>query len=156
MRLLRVASIAVGCSLALLACRGNDRGAVTTTTAGHPGTSPSSMGGSLGIGEGSTMMMGPALVPYHAATARITGARCDREFSCDQIGANKRFSTREICDRDQERRTQQDVKSSDCPNGVRENELATCLSRISSQDCSDLVTSVANVGACSPATLCAP
>jgi hypothetical protein len=88
------------------------------------------------------------------ASARITGARCDREVRCDQVGANKRFETRDICARDEGNKTQAELRPADCPNGVDEKKLQSCLDAISKQDCAKLVTSLQSVDECKTATLC--
>lgn len=117
---------------AAFACHKDDRSSQTTTT-----------------NASSTSNTG-----YEVAKARITGARCDREVSCEQIGKDKRFSTRELCARDEERRTTQELKASDCANGMDERKLQDCLSAISKQDCSALVGSLQSVDTCNTAALC--
>lgn len=209
MKLVRHCSFAAACVIGLLACRGNDRGAQTTTTAASPerngsttsrpqptpqptpqpygqeygqqpygqqGTSTTTgtttttgtstdTGTDTGLSTGSGMgttgsdtsgtgSVRASMIAYQTAASRITEAHCDREASCDQIGTNRRFATRERCVRDQGKKTQQEVKAADCPNGIDENRLQTCLGRIGVQECTDLVMSLANVDACSTATLC--
>jgi len=93
---------------------------------------------------------------YLTATAHIADARCDREVTCNQVGADKRFETREICASEEGKRTKDELKSADCPNGVDSKKLQTCLAALGKQDCSQLATSLQTVQDCRAAALCLP
>jgi hypothetical protein len=116
----------------------------TTTTAG-------AMGGPSDPTSGAVQGMP---MSYEMATMRITGKRCDRLMMCNQIGADKRWSTHESCRQDQGKKTQGELKSSDCPNGFDANKLSTCLASIAQQDCAKLVTSLKTVDACKTTAIC--
>src|SRR5215210_7993946 len=66
-------------------------------------------------------------IRHTTAAARISGARCDREDVCDPFGEGKRFHYRYDCDHAEYARTQVELTSSDCPNGVDDQQLQRCL-----------------------------
>lgn len=125
----------LACAVTILACK-QDKTGTTSTTGAAETTS------------------GATPVRYMAATARITGARCDREVACSQVGAKKRFETRDICTRNEGSRTQDELKAADCPNGVDEKKLHTCLETLAKQDCTKLVSALQSIDECKTATLC--
>jgi hypothetical protein len=171
MTLVRTTALVAACVAAIFACNKNDRGdraaEATTTTGttttgsstdtsgsytGSSNTGPSNTGS--GMGSGVSGAAPAAALLYQAATARIVGARCDREVTCKQIGPDKRFGTREICANEETQKTQDELKSSDCDIGVDSGKLQTCLAALSRQDCGDLVLSLQHVDACKAAALC--
>jgi uncharacterized protein DUF6184 len=143
MTLIRTVLI-VACTAATIACNKNDstndRASQTTTTKG----TTTSNAGSAQTGTAR----------YELATARIVGARCDREVTCVQNGANKRFETRDICTRDEAKRTQDELKASECPNGIDNGKLQTCLSALGRQDCGALISSLQTLDVCKTSALC--
>ena len=153
MKLLRCV-IPFACVATAFACHKNERAGETTTSAGSPdGNAAANRAASTGnAGSGEN----PSTTPmrYETATARITGARCDREITCNQVGSNKRFETRAVCTMDQGKKTQDELKSADCPNGIDTAKLETCLSWISQRDCSQLLSSNESLDACKKSVLC--
>jgi hypothetical protein len=130
-----------------------DRSSETTTTGqamqsapsmpSAPPAAPSDLGGAT---QGDAR--------YQMATARIAGVRCQRQISCEQIGINKRFTSEDECARGEGRRTQDELKSTDCPAGIDTAKLQACLAELSKQDCSALVGSLQTIDACKSASLC--
>ena len=86
-----------------------------------------------------------------SARTLLAGARCDREGACNHVGPAKRFETRELCTREENNRAQCELRSSDCPNGVDDKKLQTCLDVIAKQDCARTATA----DECATSVLCA-
>jgi len=134
---------------------GPSTGSTTGSTTGSSTGSTTTTGGSMG-GPSDTTGGGVQASPirYEMAGVRITGARCDHVMTCKQIGPAKRFATHEICKQDQSKKTADDLKSTNCPNGFDSDKLSSCLAAIAQQDCSNLIVSLQNVDACKPSILC--
>ncbi|MDB5218687.1 MAG: hypothetical protein JWO86_6614 [Myxococcaceae bacterium] len=150
MTLIRTALI-VALTAGALACNKSDSDRASQTTTTRATATPSS---TMNTPDRGSNVQGGDAAKYQLATARIAGARCDREVTCEQIGTNKRFSSRDVCARDEVKRTQDELKSTDCPNGIDNTKLASCLASISQQDCGSLVTSLQTVDQCKTAALC--
>jgi hypothetical protein len=144
MKLIRNTLGVAACGLALFGCARqlNAPGAPTTTTSGT--VSDTEIQRSI---ESAPVM-------YDNASARIADVRCEHELTCEQVGADKRFATREECTRDERRRTRDQLTSAECPNGVDGSKLQSCLASISQKECTDLVFSLQSVEACRGSTLC--
>jgi hypothetical protein len=97
-----------------------------------------------------------APVGYVAATGNITGARCDRQITCNQVGASRRFESRKVCTDEEGTRTQSELGAGECPNGVDSAKLQSCLRKISTMDCSKLIASLQSIDECKAAALCLP
>jgi hypothetical protein len=120
-----------------VACR-NDAAATTTTTGA--------------ASTGSTTESGN--IRHTTATARISGARCDREDVCDPFGEGKRHASRNDCDHAEYARAQSELRPSDCPKGVDDTRLRRCLASLEKLDCLLLTTELASIDECAPAALC--
>jgi hypothetical protein len=123
--------------LACVACRRDEHSTTTTTSA---------------AATGSTNESGN--IRHTTATARISGARCDREDSCDPFGEGKRHASRYDCDHAEYGRAQAELKASDCPNGVDDTQLKRCLEALRNQDCEFLTAQLESIDPCRPAALC--
>jgi hypothetical protein len=163
MKLIRTGML-VACGVALFACGKNERASDTTTSsaasrdrsAGAYDTSAGMTTTTSGAMGDSSMQPAPQLAPilYEHASARIAGVRCEHEVTCDQVGPNKRYATRDDCSREEARRTRDQLTASECPNGVDGSKLQSCLQAITQKDCSDLVFSLQSVDACRSTNLC--
>jgi hypothetical protein len=131
--------VLAACAAAVFACQKDQAGKTTTTGASEQPVT------------GSVQAMP---VRYMSATARITGARCDRQLTCNQVGPDKRFPTRDICTQDEGKKTTDELKSTDCPNGYDEMKLQSCIDAIAKQDCTKLIMSTQTIDACRSAELC--
>ncbi len=161
MKLVRIGTFAGVCVLALLACNKreenttSDRESTTTTTSDRYDRR-----GRERIDERdrsrTTTTTGAHIgsVSYETATSRIVAARCDREAACDNIGAKKRFVDRTVCTHELGVKLADDLKPSECPNGVDGKHLDDCLDSIAKESCGNIVDTIARAGACSTSGLC--
>src|SRR5688572_15496841 len=65
-----------------------------------------------------------------AAATRLAGARCDREVACNNVGADRKFATREACTREIGHDTRANLRAEECPRGIDDNRLSICLSDV--------------------------
>ena len=144
------AALVVALAAAAAACsksNSSDRTGETTVTKATTTSTPTSATSDRGGGM-------QADARYELATARIAGVRCDRQITCEQIGPDKRFTSRDNCARDEARRTKEELRSSDCPGGIDTAKLQACLAELSRQDCNSIIGSLQTVDACKTAALC--
>jgi hypothetical protein len=121
------------------ACKKDEPATTTTTSAVTTAT-------------GSTTETGA--IRYVTAMARISGKRCDREDACDPFGTGKRHPSRWDCDHAELARAQNELRSSDCPNGVDDPALHACLESIATRDCTLLGDSLQAIEPCTTEALC--
>lgn len=133
--------------LAALACNrdraGTDRSSQTGARPGETTERP-----------GETTITGAAVVNNDAAMGRIVAARCDREATCNNIGADKRFGTRDVCSREMMTKMHDDLKASDCPKGIDGKHLEECLTAIRKESCNNPLEALSRITACNTPQLC--
>jgi hypothetical protein len=118
----------------------------------------SGVGDPFGVGgekHGTTTVTGAtAAVTNETAIERIVAARCAREASCDKIGGDKRFSSREVCTQKVRTDMRDDLKSSECPRGIDGKELQECLEEIRTESCNNPIDTLSRLAACRTSDLC--
>lgn len=97
---------------------------------------------------------GVVTVANEEAITRITEARCDQEFSCNNIGPGRNFVDRSACVREREHNTRADLQSSECPRGVNHTGLTDCLNEIRTEKCGNPFDSISRLAACRSGRLC--
>ncbi len=161
MKLVRIGTVAGVCVLALLACNKRED---NTTSERSSDTAPADhrydrrdrehYGDRDKTGTTTTTGAHVGSVSYETATSRIVAARCDREAACDNIGAKKRFVDRTVCTHELGVKLADDLKPSECPNGVDGKHLDDCLDSIAKESCGNIVDTISRAGACSTSGLC--
>jgi hypothetical protein len=96
----------------------------------------------------------PAPVSAASALMRVTTARCERHAACNNVGTNRLFADRHACANEIGHHVVSVLSSEDCPSGVDESKLATCVSEIESEPCSDNTTSTGGPPSCGRERLC--
>src|SRR5687768_6975019 len=72
-------------------------------------------------------MVDPASSEVRSATESIAESRCAREARCENIGADKRFSSMDDCIIRVRADWKDDLDARECPSGVNEMQLNECL-----------------------------
>lgn len=103
---------------------------------------------------GTTTLTSSYLVSNDQAIKDITTARCDREFSCNNIGAGHSWDTYDACDREIHQNTRVSLREQSCPNGIDGNNLASCLQDIRNERCGNPLDTLSRLTACRSAKLC--
>jgi len=89
-----------------------------------------------------------------SAVASITQARCDREARCNNIGNGKKYESRDECVMKTRTDWRDDLNARECPNGVVSSQLASCVSQIKDENCTNVVEKLETMMACRTADLC--
>lgn len=104
---------------------------------------------------GETTITGAAVgVSNEGAINRIVAARCQREATCKNVGADKHFSSYDVCARELRSRVQDDLKASECPNGIDGKELDECMESIRTESCSNPIDTISRLAACRTGDMC--
>ncbi len=89
-----------------------------------------------------------------AAVKSIVGARCNREARCNNIGADRKYSSSAECNSKLSEDRKDDLNMDDCPRGVSQKELSECLAEIKNEDCNNPLDSLGRLAACRSSDLC--
>jgi hypothetical protein len=90
-----------------------------------------------------------------SAARNIAGARCDREARCNNVGADKKFASDEVCEDQIKSEWANDLNAYDCPHGVVDGELDECLNAIRNEECNAPFDTLSRVTACTAGQICA-
>lgn len=124
----RLAVCGVVVSLVVLAC-GRDRSepAATTTTTGA--------------------------LSHDDAIVRLATARCDREVSCNEVGAGKKYADHDACIREAGQNARGTLRVDECAT-LDPSKLSSCLNDIKNERCSNPLDLLETVTSCTRSKLC--
>jgi len=88
------------------------------------------------------------------AVSSIATARCDRELKCKNIGTNQKYLSTDECITKLQNDKRTAVNPQECPGGVSDKDLASCLRSIREEDCGNPLDSVSRLTACRAGALC--
>lgn len=88
------------------------------------------------------------------AVSSIATARCDRELKCKNIGTNKTYLSTDECITKLQNDKRTDLNANECPGGVSDKDLTSCLKAIREEDCGNPLDSVSRLTACRASALC--
>ena len=88
------------------------------------------------------------------AVSSIATARCDRELKCKNIGTNQKYLTTDECITKLQNDKRTAINAQECPGGVSDPDLASCLKSIREEDCGNPLDSVSRLTACRAGALC--
>jgi hypothetical protein len=89
-----------------------------------------------------------------SAAESITEARCAREQRCENIGADKKYSSFADCSARIRDDWKDELNARDCPGGVDQKELDECLAAIRNEDCNSPFDTLGRLGECMVAPIC--
>jgi hypothetical protein len=95
-----------------------------------------------------------AAAENQSAVQSITAARCDREQRCNQIGSGKKYDSRSSCVASVRADWQGELSSLECPRGVEQGKLDTCIDKLRTDGCANPVETLGTFAACRQAELC--
>ena len=151
-------SVAVWCSVAvfsiLLGACNRDRGGERERSGLFPFPATGTKDHNEQDKSGTTSLTGASWVANGAAIDRIVASRCAREVACSNIGPDKHFTSGEVCVREVRTRMLDELKPSECPNGIDGKELDECLDAIRNESCTNPIESLARLAACRTSDLC--
>jgi hypothetical protein len=88
------------------------------------------------------------------AVSSIATARCDRELKCKNIGTNQKYLTTDECITKLQNDKRTAINAQECPGGVSDPDLASCLKSIREEDCGNPLDSISRLTACRAGALC--
>jgi hypothetical protein len=88
------------------------------------------------------------------AVSSITRARCDRETRCNNVGSGKKFESHDDCVTKTRASWRDDLNTIECPRGVVENNLSSCIEQIRNESCGNPLDSLGRALACRAVDLC--
>lgn len=89
-----------------------------------------------------------------SAVNDIVNARCDLEQRCSNIASGKKYDSRDMCESKLQGATADDLNTKDCPHGVDQGKLSTCLSDIRAESCGNPLDSLSRWNACRTGQIC--
>jgi hypothetical protein len=89
-----------------------------------------------------------------STVTRLASARCDREQSCNNIGAGQKYVSREACVDDIRASSAADLNATSCPRGLDQDMVDRCLSAIKSEKCDHPLDTITRIGDCQSYHLC--
>ena len=99
-------------------------------------------------------MAEPAVSEGASATDSIAEARCARESRCDNVGADKAFSSMEDCITRIREDWREELSTRECPGGINETQLNECLAAVRAEECSSPFDTLERVAACTAGQIC--
>lgn len=84
----------------------------------------------------------------------IATARCDREQTCNNVGVDKKWATRDACMTDLSEDLSDELNLSECPGGIVQKELDECLAEIKNESCNNPIDKIERFAACRESDLC--
>ncbi|HMJ53973.1 MAG TPA: DUF6184 family natural product biosynthesis lipoprotein [Polyangiaceae bacterium] len=88
------------------------------------------------------------------AVSSVATARCDRELKCKNIGTNQKYLSTDECITKLQNDKRTSLNPQECPEGVSDKDLASCLKSIREEDCGNPLDSVSRLTACRAGALC--
>jgi len=108
--------------------------------------------------EGSTATTPVGLASAEHADAAVvdelTGARCDREQTCNNVGDGRKYASRDTCTESIRGDLGNDLNSYHCPRGIKREGLDSCLSAIRTEACSNPLDTLERMEKCRTVHLC--
>jgi hypothetical protein len=89
-----------------------------------------------------------------SAAESITEARCAREQRCENIGADKKYSSFSDCSDRVRNDWKDDLNARECPGGVDQKELDECLASIRNEDCNSPFDTLGRLTECMAGPIC--
>jgi hypothetical protein len=120
------------------------------TAAPGPGEPGSQQAPAIGGGPAAPK---PKMTPA-AAVAKLAAANCDHLVKCNDIGADKKFKTRDECVAKTEKDKSQSVNAHACPGGINEQNLNYCLKALENAGCGNPFDILTRGEACKTVGMC--
>jgi hypothetical protein len=88
------------------------------------------------------------------AIARITQSRCDRAQRCSNFGVGKDYADMAGCKSQVGHDVADEFRPRECPHGVREERLNTCVGVSASDSCGNVGDNIKRTADCRKSELC--
>jgi len=108
-----------------------------------------------GSEPGTTVVQTPT--PANAtrsATESIALSRCQREQTCNNVGADKKYSSASDCLARIRTDWRDDLNARECPGGINQVQLDQCLAKIRNEECGSPFDTLSRISECTAAQIC--
>ncbi len=102
----------------------------------------------------SSAMNNGARTTTALAVSSIATARCDRELKCNNVGTNKTYLSTDECVTKMQNDKRTGLNANECPQGVSDKDLASCLKAIREENCGNPLDSISRLTACRAGAMC--
>jgi hypothetical protein len=85
---------------------------------------------------------------------RLTGARCDQEQGCKNVGSGAKYASRDVCMDQIRGRIGNDLNVYNCPGGLDSDGVDRCIAAITSEECSHPFDTLTRYDKCRTGALC--
>jgi hypothetical protein len=85
---------------------------------------------------------------------RLAYARCDHEQACKNIGNGRKYVTSEVCMDQVRGNTANDLNAYNCPRGIDQKALDTCLEALRSSGCNFSLDALNRDNNCRSGAMC--
>jgi len=89
-----------------------------------------------------------------SAAESITEARCAREQRCENIGADKKYSSFADCSARIRNDWKDELNTRECPGGIDQKELDECLAAVRAEDCNSPFDTLGRLSECTAGPMC--
>ena len=89
-----------------------------------------------------------------SAAESIAMSRCQREQACDNVGADKKYSSSSDCLTRIRADWKDDLNARECPGGINQHQLDQCLTKIKTEDCGSPFDTLSRLTECTAGQIC--
>jgi hypothetical protein len=89
-----------------------------------------------------------------SAADQIARARCDREQQCDNVGADKAYSSMQDCLARIQNDWKEELNARECPGGINQYELNECMAQIRAEACGNPFDTLSRLAECTAGQIC--
>ena len=107
------------------------------------------------LAPSTTTTTGATIAKNDDAATRLTYARCDREAACNGVGAGLKYADRDACMRELGRSDRAELRAENCPNGISEARLTSCMEAVRNESCRTPLDMLDRIQSCRSDRLCA-
>jgi Family of unknown function (DUF6184) len=87
---------------------------------------------------------------------RLARSRCDQADRCNDVGPGRKFISRDVCLQDSRAKMRQELNAYDCPRGIAESAIDTCVTSMEQKGCGFSVDNLFSQNRCDRGSLCVP
>jgi hypothetical protein len=85
---------------------------------------------------------------------RLAEARCDREQTCNNVGAGQKYTSRAVCIDQMRGSLANDLNAYECPRGIDDAQLHECMTAIRTEECGHPFDTLSRMEKCRTGALC--
>jgi hypothetical protein len=89
-----------------------------------------------------------------SARESLAKARCEREQRCNDVGADRKYSSSDDCLTRVRADWKDDLNAHECPGGVNQVRLDECLTAVRQEECGHPFSTLDRVATCRSGAMC--